>query len=57
MASLGKTVFVIVLLVCLGGCTIHFKASEVELDTEQSRYQDNHSYELEKVAFLVGKDS
>lgn len=56
MASLGKTIFVIVLLVCLGGCTIHFKASEVELDTERQRVESNASYELEKVAFLVGKD-
>lgn len=54
MSSLGKTILVMVLLACLSGCTIHFKASEVEFDAERQRVDNNHTYELEKVDFFRG---
>lgn len=57
MVSFGKKVLVLVILLCLGGCTIHFKASEVELDAERQRVETNHTYELEKVVFFERKNS
>lgn len=53
MSSLGKTILIVLVCLCLGGCTIHFKASEVEFDAERQRVDQNHTYELEKVDFLV----
>lgn len=52
MASLGKTILVVVMLVCLSGCTMHFKATDLEVDAERQRVKSNDTYELEKVAFL-----
>jgi hypothetical protein len=57
MASLGKTILIVLILVALGGCTIHFKASEVELDAERQRVETNRTYELEKVVFFERKNS
>ncbi len=37
----------------LSGCTLHFKASELELDAERQRVETNRTYELEKVSFLA----
>lgn len=54
MSSLGKTIIVVVLGLCLSGCTIHFKASEVELDAERQRVQHNRTYELEKIELFRG---
>lgn len=54
MVSLGKTIIIVVLCFCLGGCTIHFKASEVEFDAERQRVKSNQTYELEKVDLLRG---
>lgn len=55
MATLGKTIFVIVVLLCLSGCTFHFKATDLEIDAERQRVENNVTYELEKVSFLHGE--
>ncbi len=47
-------VIAIAALLFLGGCTFHFKATDVELDSERQRVEKNLTYELEKVAFLDG---
>lgn len=54
MCSLGRTILMIAVLVCLSGCTLHFKASEVELDAERQRVQSNVTYELDSVSLLDG---
>lgn len=55
MAYLGKTIIVIVMSACLSGCTIHFKATDVELDAERQRVQRNVTYEIEKVDLVYGQ--
>ncbi|MBA7612280.1 hypothetical protein ES703_19516 [subsurface metagenome] len=55
MASLGKTIFMIVVLACLSGCTLHFKATDVELDAERQRVQSNTTYELDSMSILHGE--
>jgi len=52
--SLGKTILIIVLLTFLQGCTLHFKATDVELQTEQPRSQRNITYGLEAAGLLSG---
>ena len=42
-------------LLILQGCTVHFKATDVELDAERQRIQDNVTYELEKVVVFGGE--
>lgn len=49
MSSIGKTILMIGICLMLGGCSFHFKASEVEVDTESKDVQSNRTYELEKV--------
>lgn len=46
MSTLGKTIIIIVLLT-ISGCTLHFKASEVELESH-----GNTTYELDRIAFI-----
>lgn len=55
MASMGKTIFMIIVLVCLSGCTIHFKATDLELDAERQRVKKNATYELDSVSLLHGR--
>ncbi len=54
MASLGKTIIVALILCLLSGCTLHFKATDVELDAERQRVQSNKTYDLVEVSFLHG---
>lgn len=35
------------------GCTLHFKATDLEVDAERQRVEMNRTYELEKVSFLA----
>lgn len=54
MSSLGKTIRVLAIVVLAGlllcqGCTMHFKATDVELETQR-----NATYELESVDILRG---
>lgn len=42
------------LVAALQGCTIHFKASEVELDAERQRVQKNVTYELDSMSLFDG---
>lgn len=54
LASLGKTILVVIILTCLASCTLHFKATDLEVDADRQRVQTNDTYELEKVAFFHG---
>lgn len=40
------------LVLCLSGCTLHFKAKDVELGTEATQTTSNTTFELEKADFL-----
>lgn len=55
MASLGKTIFVLIVCVFISGCTVHFKATDLELDAERQRVNTNDTYKLEKVDIFVRK--
>ncbi len=47
-----KTLIVILLLLALmPGCTMHFKATDLELDTEEP-HSINETYELEKIGLF-----
>lgn len=54
MASLGKTILIVLILAVLGGCTIHFKAKELEVEVEPQRVEHNRTYELEKIELFRG---
>lgn len=54
MYSLSKMVLVCLILLCLLGCTIHFKGKDVEFTAERQRVQNNDTYELEKIELLRG---
>lgn len=54
MAFLGRIILLIAVLVCLSGCTIHFKGKDVEFTAERQRVQNNDTYELEKIELLRG---
>ncbi len=54
MRTAWVIIIVMVLTVLLCGCTLHFKATDLELDAERQRVERNDTYELEKVAFLHG---
>lgn len=44
---------VILLVVAVSGCTVHFKGKDIELDTKPATptlAQSNHTYELDKIA-------
>lgn len=49
-----RTILVLVVLVCLSGCTIHFKGEKIEFDAERQRIQENATYELEAIALFDG---
>jgi len=53
MARLSMIICWLLLAVLLSGCTIHFKATELELDAKTKDVEVNRTYELEKVDFLV----
>jgi len=55
MLRMIRVVFVLLVLAVIGGCTFHFKASELEVDTETKEEQVNTKYELEKVVLLDGR--
>ncbi len=44
------------LVVVTSGCVFHFKAKEVELDSQRQRVQKDYIFELDKVVILNGKD-
>lgn len=54
MRRITKTLVMVIMLGVLGGCTIHFKAKEIELETDGQKVERNHTYELEKVEFFRG---
>ncbi len=46
---------VILLVVLVAGCTVHFKGKDIELDTRPATpilAQSNHTYDLEKITLL-----
>jgi len=42
----------LLVVILLQGCTLHFKATDVELDTEARASKENQSYELVAVSLL-----
>lgn len=50
-----KLIIVLAVLCLCAGCTIHFKATDVELDAERQRVQKNATYELDSVSVLYGE--
>lgn len=54
MSSLCKLILLMVLGVLLAGCTLHFKATDLELDAERQRVESNRTFELEAVSLLHG---
>lgn len=56
MARLGRMIMVMVVCAVLGGCTLHFKAKELELDAERQRIQNNVTYELQSAGLFDGED-
>lgn len=44
----------LLLLFALQGCTLHFKATDVELQTEEPRSRSNVTYELETAELFGG---
>lgn len=44
----------LLVVILLQGCTLHFKATDVELDTEAHGSQENTKYELVAVSLLDG---
>jgi len=47
-------VLVLAAAVCLGGCSLHFKGKETELDVDRVRVQQNDTFELEKIDLFNG---
>lgn len=45
----------LVLISLLQGCTIHFKATELELDAERQRVEENCTYRLDSVDLFGGE--
>lgn len=54
MNFLGKTIVIAVVVMLLSSCTLHFKASEVELDADRQRVDNNQVFELEKAELFDG---
>lgn len=48
----GKILILILICLLLSGCTLHFKATDLEVDAERQRVQDNTTYDLTEAAFL-----
>lgn len=46
----------LLVVILLQGCTLHFKATDVELDTEAQQSQNNVTYELYSASLLHGED-
>lgn len=42
----------LLVVILLQGCTLHFKATDVELDTEARDQQSNKSYDLAAVSLF-----
>lgn len=42
----------IMLVLWLSGCTLHFKSKELEIDTERQRVQNNETFKLDKAELL-----
>jgi len=45
-------IFALFFVLCFSGCTLHFKAKEVELGTEAQQTKNNATFELEKADLL-----
>lgn len=52
MGFLGKAFLLVMAGVLLAGCTLHFKATDLEVDAERQRVQHNRTYELTEVSLL-----
>lgn len=55
MRRLGRLILVLVVMICFSGCTLHFKATDLELDAERQRVKTNDTYDLVKVTAFHGK--
>lgn len=46
--------FILIIAICLlfAGCTLHFKATDLEVDAERQRVQSNTTYDLVEAALL-----
>ena len=53
-----KNILVVFVFCCaacfVAGCTLHFKAKDVELQGEGMSGADNHTYELKELVLLDG---
>lgn len=56
MKKITSLIVLILLLASLPGCVVHFKAKELELETERQRVEVDRAYQLEKVVILNGRD-
>jgi len=57
MAKMMTVCVALMLCFFCQGCTIHFKATELELDTKVDPNIKNVTYELEKIDILRGEAS
>lgn len=44
----------LLIVILIQGCTLHFKATDLEFDAERQRVESNHTYNLRKVVLLDG---
>lgn len=52
MSFLEKIIVVATILFLIGGCTLSFKAKEIELEGERQRVNNNTTYELQEATLL-----
>lgn len=50
--QVSKMIILAVICLFLSGCTLHFKATELEVDAERQRVEGNTTYQLEKIFVL-----
>lgn len=52
MSFLGKVLVIVTMLFLFGGCTLSFKAKEIELEGERQRVKNIAEFELEEATIL-----
>lgn len=50
--SMLLSVLLLICLILLGGCTLHFKGEKLEFDADRQRVQVNKTFELASVNLL-----
>ncbi|NVM23404.1 MAG: hypothetical protein HWN68_16670 [Desulfobacterales bacterium] len=50
--SLLLKICLIIFVILLSGCTLHFKGKDIELDAERQRVQNNRTFKLDHVDLL-----